>query len=276
VLTTLSASQPTSKVTAAGKENSSTFTYGIGICILSLALFLSGVLGLAQDLMYSKYGRPGSSTSQRAKLSNKNKNETTNRKSKHPPTSKSDSSPDWQESMFYLHFLSLPMFWFVRQDLATQFLALSAAPKMYLTLPPLPILPLTLHAYLPASLTNSTTIAYSSPLSPTIAIPAPFLPLLLNTLTQLLCVAGVHRLTTSVSSLSVTLVLVVRKAVSLVISVMWLHRGTGEDERNGMLWFGAGMVLVGTVGYSIGSRAGLGKAGKVRSGKTRKVKIKPE
>ena len=54
-------------------------------------------------------------------------------------------------------------------------------------------------------------------------------------------------MTSKVSSLSVTLVLVVRKAVSLVISVMLVQGGKG----NLALWIGAGCVLAGTVGYSM-------------------------
>ena len=52
-----------------------------------------------------------------------------------------------------------------------------------------------------------------------LSIPHIYLPLVLNTLTQLLCIAGVNRLTTRVSALTVNLVLVIRKAMSLVISV---------------------------------------------------------
>ncbi|KAJ7485248.1 UAA transporter family-domain-containing protein [Mycena galericulata] len=157
VSTTLSASNTHSD---SMDSSASTYTYVQGISILSLALLLSGFLGLAQDYTYSRYGRP-------------------------PPGSEkkpaATPTPTWQESMFYLHFLALPMFF--------------------------------LH------------------------IPQAYLPLLLNTVTQLLCVAGVHRLTTRVSALTVTLVLVVRKAVSLIISV-WLGRGAEVDLR-------------GTIGYSM-------------------------
>ena len=138
----------------------------------------------------------------------------------------------------------------------------------------------------------------------TLSLPKPYLPLLANTLTQLLCVAGVHRLTTRVSNLTVTLILVVRKAVSLVISLKgrelweeltryfkssvnidsvmqeygdqiegiwtgaaWLMKaalGVDEDGSTGrkrtapqvdegMLWTGAALVLLGTLGYTIGT-----------------------
>lgn len=62
--------------------------------------------------------------------------------------------------------------------------------------------------------------------------------LALNLITQGLCVRGVNRLTTRVNSVTVNLVLTVRKAVSLAISV-WYYG-------SGMTWslvVGGGMVL---------------------------------
>ncbi|KAG5651682.1 hypothetical protein H0H81_007843, partial [Sphagnurus paluster] len=210
VFTTLSASKPASTTSNTNKTEAHTYTYATGIALLAFALLLSGFLGLVQDWTYSKYGRPTS----------------------HPSASEkqTDTSPAWQESMFYLHFLALPMFLSMRTNLATQLAAVHAGPRLSLRLPS------TKHASISS-----------------VSIPHAYLPLLLNTLTQLLCVAGVHRLTTRVSALSVTLVLVVRKAVSLVLSV--LMGGAGKKVRPGMLWGGAVMVLVGTVVYSVGSRS---------------------
>ncbi|KAK0231479.1 UAA transporter [Armillaria fumosa] len=176
--TTLSASNSSSTESHMGLS-----TYLTGICILSLALVLSGFLGLVQDHTYSKYS----------------------------------SASSWQESMFYLHFLALPMFLFIRNDLATQFRVVHAGSKM--------------------------TFA---------SIPTAYPALLLNTFTQLVCVAGVNRLTTRVNSLTVTLVLVVRKAVSLVLSVAMRQTASNVDMR--LLWAGAAMVLLGTVWYSLGGK----------------------
>ena len=81
-------------------------------------------------------------------------------------------------------------------------------------------------------------------------------------------------LTTRVSALTVTLVLVVRKATSLVLSVkggvLWrgvarlfgygLEEGGGggvgkkyQDVNGTMLWSGAALVMLGTVGYTLGT-----------------------
>ncbi|KAG6888020.1 hypothetical protein C0995_011062 [Termitomyces sp. Mi166 len=214
ILTTLSASPTHSP--KSNNISTNPYTYATGVAILTLALVFSGFLGLVQDWTYSKYGRP-------------------------PPPSSAASSqrmkepPAWQESMFYLHFLALPMFFSVRSDLKAQFHAVNNGPRMSIDLlfPQKNIVELT--------------------------VPAAALPLLLNTLTQLLCVSGVHRLTTRVSALTVTLVLVVRKAVSLVLSVVGVGLiGHGKDPSSEVdmviMWSGAAMVLVGTVIYSIGSK----------------------
>ncbi|KAJ7262780.1 UAA transporter [Mycena haematopus] len=212
ILTTLSAS---GRKSTSLDPDANLFTYLQGISILTLALLFSGFLGLAQDYTYSKYGRPSPGAEK---------------------TPGAAPTPTWQESMFYLHFLALPMFFFVRHDIATQLASVNAGPRSSfsapiarallsaLTIPP----PFSLLSNGPAA--NSESQSSSSPISLTLrlglTVPHAYLPLLLNTVTQLVCVAGVHRLTTRVSALTVTLVLVVRKAVSLIISV-WMARGAG-------------------------------------------------
>jgi UDP-xylose/UDP-N-acetylglucosamine transporter B4 len=128
--------------------------------------------------------------------------------------------------MFYLHFLSLPLFFSIRHDLTVQAKALFSS-----------------HA-------RATT--FSVPLvAAQFTLPAVLPVLLANTLTQLLCTAGVNRLTTRVPALTVTLVLVVRKAVSLVLSVVLFD---GSDVTWSMLWSGAFLVFAGTVGYTVSGR----------------------
>ncbi|KAF7313238.1 DUF1992 domain-containing protein [Mycena kentingensis (nom. inval.)] len=182
LLTTLSAANRSTAAPTASMN-----TYIQGIVILSLALLLSGLLGLAQDQTYSRYGR---------------------------------ESTSWQESMFYLHFLALPMFVFVRKDIETQIKTIASGPRTTFTL-----------------------------LNHSLALPDAVVPLLLNTVTQLICVAGVHQLTTRISALTVTLILVVRKATSLLISVLILSTNIEVDER--LMWSGATLVLAGTVMYSV-------------------------
>lgn len=293
VITTLSAQSSTRKSTSVAAP----YTYATGIGILTLALVLSGILGLIQDWTYAKHGRP--------------------------TLAKVEGPAPWQESMFYLHFLALPMFIPLLPDLAAQMHTLnSQGPRVELNfpipfpaslnlttafsdLPPpysLPNLPIhifpqsgnmSLLSITESRDLNSTTF-FHHPYVLSLSIPHIYLPLVLNTLTQLLCVAGVHRLTTRVSALTVTLILVVRKATSLIVSVIGVSQvvlalkellgipdrewsffganldavirtigtafvGSGEAKRpqqvdNRMMWMGAMLVLLGTVGYTIGSR----------------------
>ncbi|QRW16508.1 hypothetical protein RhiXN_04509 [Rhizoctonia solani] len=191
----------------------------VGLSLLTLALVLSGLMGLAQERTYAKYGR------------------------------------HWQEGMFYLHFLALPMFALpgIGGDLVHQVKLANASPPVSLqghiqTLAGSPIFRPAgpLGARVPTRLDPILDRILSFPLF-SITLPSFYVPLAINVFTQFLCVGGVHRLTSQVSSLSVTLVLVVRKAVSLWISVV-LVGGNGGDV---YLWGGALAVVVGTVMYSL-------------------------
>ncbi|KAF8628518.1 hypothetical protein AX15_003847 [Amanita polypyramis BW_CC] len=237
-LTTLSASPASSTSFSFSRlqiNDTNAFAYAKGIAILAQALLLSGLLGLVQDWTYSVYGRPSLTSDTTA-------NGTT---ASSPAPSKKPSST-WQESMFYLHFLSLPMFFFFRGDILSQLRTIHSPSSSKFFLPAFP---------LPS--TQKTSIH----------IPTVYIPLLVNTLTQLVCVAGVNRLTTRMSALTVTLVLVVRKAVSLVLSVVCdgivvkyaakamgdPHFGTKKmDVDARMMWSGAALVMLGTIGYSLG------------------------
>ncbi|CCM03976.1 uncharacterized protein FIBRA_06132 [Fibroporia radiculosa] len=236
ILTTVSASgsKPRSAISKArpGHESDSSLAYATGIAILTLALLLGGLLGIVSDKTREMYPAttPEKSAGQ-AKGDSLNK------------------TAPWEESMFYLHFLAMPMFLFVRKDLVSQFRAINAGPRMEIPLP------------LPLRHLNSTVLLsplaepHASSSSDGLSIPAAYPPLLLNSITQLFCIAGVHRLTTRVSSLTVTLVLVIRKAVSLVISVLLFSaagRAAAQDRQLEM-WAGALLVFMGTVGYSLGT-----------------------
>ncbi|KAF8164834.1 UAA transporter family-domain-containing protein [Crassisporium funariophilum] len=325
IITTLSASQSSSS----SSNPINPYTYATGIGILTLALVFSGLLGLTQDWVYSKHGRPALTSSPNAKGTTIGSN------------AAPEGPPAWQESMFYLHFLALPMLLPLLPSLAAQMHELNTSgPRAEFSLPlpislssnmttayPLNILPpyslpqLPIHFFSHSANVSLLSIAQSapkmnettSPLVISLSIPHIYLPLVLNTITQLLCVAGVHRLTTRVSALSVTLVLVVRKAVSLMISVVgvaqvgtairdglyWVWQracaatgleeslstvdwaflgslrvdldaaisslgvifvgGPNEGKRRQevdtrMMWTGATLVLLGTIGYTIGSR----------------------
>ncbi|KAF9004752.1 UAA transporter [Cyathus striatus] len=250
ILTTLSAS-PKARPKSFSTQDVNPYTYLAGIGILTAALFLGGFLGIVQERTWARYGKPPPASAKQPKGKE--------------VTKKKDDPPAWQESMFYLHFLALPMFYPLLPDLKSQFSNMIAGPRMeYPVHLPTPLTALQIpppHRLPRPSFLSSQNFLTFNPQYDTLLIsfPGAFLPMVLNTLTQLLCVAGVHRLTTRVTNLTVTLVLVVRKAVSLVISVLGLF-GAGGGKGGGdvdwrIMWTGAGLVLLGTIGYSLGSTA---------------------
>lgn len=205
IMTTLSASKP--KSTAAEVNTRDTSLYALGISLLGLALVLSGFLGLMQDWVFARYVAPAQAQA----------------------ASDPAEQSSWQEHMFYLHTLALPLFYFSRDNISTELTRMSSSPPVLLSLP------------------------QSGPLAPYgagLIVPSIFVYLLLNTCTQLVCVIGVNRLTGRVSSLTVTLILTVRKAISLLLSVA-VYGGQGNME----MWAGAGLVFIGTIGYSTGSKS---------------------
>ncbi|KAG8723699.1 golgi uridine diphosphate-N- acetylglucosamine transporter [Ceratobasidium sp. 395] len=197
----------------------------LGLALLTLALVLSSLMGFAQERTYATFGR------------------------------------HWEEGMFFLHFLALPMFAFpgIGGDLVQQIKIANSSPKVDVSLQSL-VAPV--HSFA----TTSPVFRPGGPLGghpagvldwimekvmafPLLAITLPsfYIPLAINVFTQFLCVGGVHRLTSRVSSLTVTLVLVVRKAVSLWISVVLVGGGKGDV----WLWGGALAVVAGTLAYSL-------------------------
>ena len=195
ILTTLSGARKhspginTNSVPGAGDL----YQYLTGIALLSVALVLSGLLGVVQDRTYSKFRRGG--------------------------------NPPWEESMFYLHFLSMPMFLPLKGDIMGQLSTLQQ-PSTF----------------------SSSPLPFPSP------IPIAFVILGLNVFTQLVCAAGVNRLTSRVSSLTVNLTLAVRKAASLFISLTLFGDKKMDQSQMLRLYGGAGLVLFGTVLYPMSQK----------------------
>ncbi|KAJ7242863.1 UAA transporter [Mycena haematopus] len=119
--------------------------------------------------------------------------------------------PCWKEGVFYTHFLSLPVFLFLVRDVRQGLGSLSDS-------------------------TKGTSAAVS------------WLVLALNLCSQLLCVSGVNRLSSQVSSVSTNIVLTVRKAISLCFSVWWFG-----SPWNAGLGIGASMVFCGSLLFTVSS-----------------------
>jgi len=141
----------------------------------------------------------------------------------------------WHEALFYSHLFSLPLFVLQAGTLRQQVANANQTPREWIGI-----------------CKSYEALGFY--------IPSYYTKLALNVLTQLLCINGVNRLTSRVSSLSVSLILVVRKAVSLLISVVLLNHQTGSLS----LWSGAAAVLLGTLGYTYGGLKGSMPSAKIK------------
>jgi solute carrier family 35 (UDP-xylose/UDP-N-acetylglucosamine transporter), member B4 len=138
----------------------------------------------------------------------------------------------WSENLFYSHTLSLPFFMLYWPDLIVQSQALLASPSMtmFMATPHESAMPSLIHNLMART-------------------PVQLLLLLMNGLTQYLCIRGVNVLSAQSSSLTVTIVLNVRKLISLLLSI-WLF---GNRLAPGVL-LGAFLVFIGGGLYALPPR----------------------
>lgn len=141
--------------------------------------------------------------------------------------------PQWRENLFYCHALSLPLFLPFAGSLMAQFRRLSQSPPMQWA----PVA----SAWAPATI--------KPVLSATTRVPSKLVYLAANVLTQFACIRGVNLLAAATSALTVTIVLNIRKLVSLLLSI-WLF---GNQLAAGTL---VGAIIVFSAGalYSLDSR----------------------
>ena len=163
-----------------------------GFALLTLALVLSAIMGTWSDSIYTQYGRTPAIA---------------------------------DEQLFYGHLLSLPFFALQYTALQSQFqklLTASAAafpprkrlPKDLSGLPPMAIL---MHRL--AGPEKQSTQERLLGLLTLDHVPKAIIYLVLNSVTQIACISGVHHLSTQTSALTVSIVLNVRKVVSLLLSI---------------------------------------------------------
>ncbi|KAL9005725.1 MAG: hypothetical protein Q9188_001482 [Gyalolechia gomerana] len=136
----------------------------------------------------------------------------------------------WQENIFYSHFLSLPLFLPFLPPLKLQF-------QGFISSPPVHLPPAYLQSYFTTTKSSSTEQTIRLPF-PSLSIPKDILYLALNALTQFLCIRGVNLLSARTTALGVTIVLNIRKLMSLLLSI-WLF---GNELPPGVL-LGAGVVF---------------------------------
>lgn len=188
----------------------------VGFSILALAMVLSAFQGIFADRLYEKYGRN-----------------------------------HWKEALFYSHTLSLPLFIATYPQLLTQWEIMVSSPPLLSKLPNIASFKSGGQAFMsPGSMSQSITglvsstaaaIHQSGPFQSVLAGTSTQVAyLLINALTQFLCIRGVHLLSAKTSSLTVTIVLNIRKLVSLLLSIYLF----GNQLAPGVL-FGAALVFAG-------------------------------
>ncbi|ELK35554.1 UDP-xylose and UDP-N-acetylglucosamine transporter [Myotis davidii] len=119
-----------------------------------------------------------------------------------------------KEALFYNHALPLPGFIFLASDI-----------------------------YDHAALFNKSEL-YQVPVVG-VAMPIMWFYLLMNVITQYVCIRGVFILTTECTSLTVTLVVTLRKFVSLIISILYF-----QNPFTVWHWLGTLCVFIGTLMYT--------------------------
>jgi UDP-xylose/UDP-N-acetylglucosamine transporter B4 len=147
--------------------------------------------------------------------------------------------PHWKENLFYSHLLALPLFLPFLPSMKRQFFKLAASP-------PLGLPNYDSMSQLPEELRKGLDTVY---------IPSQLIYLAMNVLTQYACIRGVNLLASASSALTVTIVLNVRKLVSLLLSI-WLF---GNRLAPGTL-IGACIVFFSGGLYGLeGSKGGSGR-----------------
>ncbi|ELQ36960.1 UDP-N-acetylglucosamine transporter YEA4 [Pyricularia oryzae Y34] len=160
--------------------------------------------------------------------------------------------PQWQENLFYSHILSLPLFIPFMPSLYRQFMKLAASEPLTLTTP--------FGSFIGDAGLENPTLAQLQKSLEQIRVPSQIVYLVLNVLTQYACIRGVNLLAAASSALTVTIVLNIRKLVSLLLSI-WLF---GNRLAPGTLG-GAVIVFASGALYSMGGSGGGGpKARKVQ------------
>ncbi|KAG5925711.1 hypothetical protein E4U60_000423 [Claviceps pazoutovae] len=135
--------------------------------------------------------------------------------------------PQWKENMFYSHMLSLPLFLPFLPSMVRNLNSMSQSEPSNISLPWLPIL--------------------AEP-----KVPGQLVHLGLNIITQYACIRGVNLLAAKSSALTVTIVLNVRKLVSLLLSIWLFDNSLAYGTLMGaVIVFGAGAL------YTLGTQQEL-------------------
>lgn len=167
-----------------------------GLFILFVAQLLAATMGLYTQLTYAKYGS------------------------------------HWHENLFYIHFLSVPLFMPFFPFLFEQFQRLLSSQPVILS----PFMDSKTSFESTSTTTSGLPGIHVTPAS--VAVPGLIGNLLLNAVTQYACIRGVNTLAAQTSAIGVTIVLNLRKLISLLFSIWWF----GNTLPSGVV-IGAAMVF---------------------------------
>lgn len=143
----------------------------------------------------------------------------------------------WKEALFYSHTLSLPLFVTSYSQLSAQWSTIASTPSLLSKIPNTVTSGSTLSMVTTGIQNNGPTQSLLDRLPIQVAY------LIMNALTQYVCIRGVHLLSAKSSSLTVTVVLNIRKLVSLLLSIYLFgnHLGTGVLAGAALVFIGGGL-----------------------------------
>ncbi|KAG2207490.1 hypothetical protein INT47_004238 [Mucor saturninus] len=143
----------------------------------------------------------------------------------------------WREGLFYTHFLALPFFLFFYRDLSNQVTAYNLSPlqPVSVILEQIPVM---------GAVANLVPEPIMSILG-AFQVHKLWAFLFMNVVTQYVCIAGVNRMTSVATSLTLNLVLNLRKFTSLIFSILYFQNDFGFGAK-----IGSALVFFGTLIYS--------------------------
>ncbi|KAI8992210.1 UAA transporter [Pilobolus umbonatus] len=144
----------------------------------------------------------------------------------------------WREGLFYTHFMALPFFLFFSKNLYYQVIEYNQSPLVPLK-----------EIFNQIPVMNELFTVWSPPILNTFRVHKLWAFLVMNVITQYVCIAGVNRMTSVATSLTLNLVLNLRKFTSLIISILYFKNEFGLGAK-----LGSFLVFIGTLIYTYSSR----------------------
>ena len=142
---------------------------------------------------------------------------------------------NWTENLFYMHFLCLPLFLPLAGTLREQYARLATSTQFKE-----PIVDDASRTLGTSQVHTRSTQILESVLE---NVPQGIFFLMVNTMTQIVCISGVNLLSAKSSAVTVTIVLNIRKLVSFILStILFGHELSGKMILGSTIVFGSGAL----------------------------------